>query len=120
MINVDFGIVAFSESVRIVSSASSNLVDANYFAGLGVDDGDDWERISPEVAFAVLAVGSIDKGLHVSAVGVISCVEATIWPRLNDDFEALGEVELGDALLKDGGVSADNSDVIELFATGTN
>jgi hypothetical protein len=55
----------------------------------------------------------------VSAVGVISCVETTIWPRFNNDFEALGEVELGDALLEDGGVSADDSNIIELLTVGT-
>jgi hypothetical protein len=108
VIDVDFGVVTLSEGMRIITSTGSNLVNADDFACLGVDDGDDGERVSPEVAFAVLAVGGVDQGLHVSAIGVVSCV--------NDDFKVLGEVELGDALLEDRGVSTNDSDVIKLFA----
>jgi hypothetical protein len=37
----------------------------------------------------------------MSAVGVISCVKTTIGPWLNNNFESLRKVELGNSFLED-------------------
>lgn len=54
----------------------------------------------------------------MSAVWVISFVKTTIGPWLNNNFESLGKVELGNSLLEDYRVSADVADIIKLLAVG--
>jgi len=54
----------------------------------------------------------------MSAVWVISLVKTTIGPWLNNNFESLGKVELGNSLLEDYRVSADVADIIKLLAVG--
>ena len=82
-------------------------VDPNDLLGKRIHNRDERQRVGVEVGvWVVLAlIGGKAQTLEVPAL-LLNVVQSTIWPRLDDDLEALGEVEVGQSLLEERGGEA--------------
>jgi hypothetical protein len=86
----------------VTFSSSCGTVDSNDLAGLVVHDGDDREREGVKVGIVVVLalVGGEAQTLEESLM-IIGEIATTIWPGLNDQFEAFWEVELSQGGLEE-------------------
>ena len=105
---IDYGASSLAKrGQRIIAASSCELIDPDDFPALKVHHGDDRQGVGVVVGVLVAAAPVDGKAqtLEVPTL-LLNIVQSTIWPRLDDDLEALGEVEVGQSLLEERGGEA--------------
>lgn len=74
----------------------SGTVDPDDLLGKRIHDRNEGQRVGVEVGIRVVLarIGGKAEALEVTAL-LLNVVQSTIWPRLDDDLKAFGEVEVG-------------------------
>lgn len=104
-----FRCLAVVDDVRAVSlvgkavllATGGQTVNADDLLLVGVHHRDERQGVSIEIGVRVAAASIVceDEALEV-ATGLILKVQTTVRPRLDDDLKALGQLELGNGILK--------------------